>query len=159
VLNRWPYNTTSFRLVLIALALFIWLVIETFHVKAADAASLRICYENTLSPGVATVEARTDTAILYTDILANSIIESRCVGGPVDGDICTAPSTCQTGQCKALRCATRILPTIPRGQDIPVTLRAFNTLGEGGPASAPVTFFAPAIPGAVTGTTIQIIVP
>lgn len=155
--DRWPYNTICFRLSLITAALVIYLLIVT--ASFANAASLRICF-NSVDQDVTRVQADLDASPLYEDILTTSTAQSRCVGGPVSGDICTAPSTCQGGECVPQRCAINpIPPTILRGRDLALTLRAFNALGEGSPASAPVTFRTPLVPGQIQGVTISIVAP
>lgn len=106
-------------------------------IALANAASLRVCYDDaSVTADMATVQAFVDTAPLFADVLAGSTL---------------------TG---AKRCSTQPIPaSLVRGRDLAVTLRAFNAFGEGGPASAPVTFRSPAIPTALTGTTVSIVVP
>lgn len=101
----------------------------------ASAASLRICMLDPLPVDTATVEFSIDAAVIAADLLPGSTLAG-------------------TTRCKVIP-----LPTITRGIDHAATIRAVNALNEGGPASAPVTFRAPAIPAAITGVTVQAVAP
>jgi len=101
----------------------------------ASAASLRICMLDPLPVDTATVEFSIDAAIITPDLLPGSTLTG-------------------TTRCKIIP-----FPTLTRGVDHAATARAYNALNEGGPASAPVTFRAPAIPTAITGVTVQAVTP
>jgi hypothetical protein len=127
----------------------------------ANAASLRVCFDGaSVTADTARVTALANASPLFEDVLRNSTAQSVCIGGPVHGEPCTAPSTCGGGTCVSKRCDTQPIPaSLARGQDVAITLRAFNAYGEGGPASAPVSFRSPALPPQVTGATVSIVVP
>jgi len=105
-------------------------------------ASLKICYDNgSVDPSAATIRADATppsgpAVLLYADVLAGSVV---------------------TG---SKRCSTQPYPsTLTPGTTYGVTLVGINSLGQGGAASNAVTFLAPAIPGVITGVTIQAVVP
>lgn len=158
-MNRWPFNTVSFQLLMLGIGLVLFLIIAT--VSIAGAASLRICYTDPLpNPDIASAPAFINGNPLAPDLLPGSTTESRCVGGPVSGEICTVPSTCQGGTCVAGRCSiTPIPPTLLRGVNQDLTMRYRNTLGEEGPASDAKTFrVAPLSPKPVINS-VAIVVP
>ncbi len=103
----------------------------------ANAASLRVCYDDaSVTVDMASIQALADGAPLFADVLAGSTLSGT------------------------KRCSTQAIPaSLARGKDVAVTLRAVNAYGEGGPASAPVSFHSPALPSAVTGATVSIVVP
>lgn len=102
----------------------------------ADAASLRVCYTDPASPDVSTIEFSVGTLVVDPDVLAGSTLAAgvRCKNAPFPA-------------------------SLARGQNHQATIRGVNAIGEGGPASAPVTFRAPAIPGQITNVTVQAVAP
>lgn len=102
-----------------------------------DAASLRVCYDDaSVTADMAQIQALADGAPLFADVLAGSTLSGT------------------------KRCSTQPIPaSLARGKDVAVTLKAVNAFGEGGPASAPVSFRSPALPTVVTGATVSIVVP
>jgi len=102
----------------------------------AHAASLRVCYTDAIDVDTKTIEFSVGTLVVDPDVLAGSVAAAgvRCKNAPFPA-------------------------TIARGQNHSATLRGVNAIGEGGPASAPVTFRAPAVPGQVTGVTVQAVAP
>lgn len=117
----------------VALLLFLALLAPA----RADAASLKICWDATgLTADVATIAAYGDATLLYPDLWAGAVQEGNKY------------------------CATKPFPsTLQRGSNVAVTLKAANALGEVGPASNAVSFRAPLTPSAVTGVTVQAVVP
>lgn len=103
----------------------------------ADAASLRVCYTDpSADPDVKTVEFSVGTLVVDPDVLAGSTLAAgvRCKNAPFPA-------------------------SITRGQNHQATIRGVNAIGEGGPASAPVTFRAPAVPGQLQNVTVQAVAP
>ena len=102
----------------------------------AGAASLRVCMTDPLPVDTATVPFFIDSLLETSDLLP---------GSTVNGSI---------------RCKVIPFPlALTRGVDHAATIQAVNSIGEGGPASAPVTFRAPAIPTFITGVTVQAVSP
>lgn len=127
----------------------------------ANAASLRICLNDaSLNADVAKVRVEANGAPLYEDILPGSTVSSRCVGGPVDGVVCTAPSTCGGGTCIPKRCNVQPVPAaMVRGTNLAITLRGVNAFEEVGPASNALAFRAPLTPPAIEGATLSVVTP
>ena len=97
----------------------------------ATAGSLKICFTD-VGPDAARVEAFAGLAVLYADILPGSVTNGSTI------------------------CSTNPIPsTLVRGIPQPITLRAWNSLGEVGPASNAITFRTPLIPPILSDVTVQ----
>jgi hypothetical protein len=122
-----------------ALAILALLLLGT--VQAANAASVKICYDDaSVSPGVTSINVlyhpTTGSDVTTADVLAGSVL---------------------TG---SVRCATQPIPALlVRGTTYAVTLKATNAFAEVGPASNAVTFLPPNLPAVITGVSVQIVVP
>ena len=75
----------------------------------------------------------------------------------VEPDVMGRKLRCPTGS-QTDWCVDTVVD-VPRNQQVAFTAKAFNTLGEGSPASAPVGFLAPAVPGAPTLQGLQVVLP
>ena len=101
----------------------------------AQAASLRICMADPLPQDTSQIEFTIGTSIVDPDLLPGSTVV------------------------EATRCKIIPMPSLQRGTPLLASIRAINFLGEGGPASAPVTFRVPLIPTAIKDVTIQAVTP
>ena len=104
--------------------------------SSAHAASLQACWDTaSVTPDMATVALLADSSPIL--VLATNVL----------------PGTPTTG---GRSCAVVPFPaTLTRGLDHAITLRAMNALGEVGPASVPVTFRPPNVPGQLTNPSIS----
>lgn len=132
-MNKWPYNTVSFRLAVIGSILIAILIAAT--VSIAGAASLRICYN----------DVKADTADVFVYIGSTKTASVFPGQTMTNGNIC--------GRIDPLP------PPVIRGTTLAYTLRATNSIGEEGTASNALSFRYPTVPGAPTLVSVGVDVP
>jgi hypothetical protein len=123
---------TTFQIRWIALGFFALILTVMATVTWAEAANIRICWDDASGAQATKIQAFADLTQLSANVLAGSTLN--------------APA----------RCKTILFPdALPRGVDFAITLKSENTFGEVSPSSNAVTFRAPVILPAPTILTVQ----
>lgn len=108
-----------------------------FTAAWADAASLRVCFNVGTQTDLAAIEFNVDAKLYDSNLLMGATTVDPAIF------------------CKILP----LTNVLVRGVDSAATIVGVNAIGERGPASAPVTFRVPSVPGVLLAPTVQLVTP